>query len=254
MKANVFYLFVFCFLVISCQNESASDHAVIVQKEEITIDNIGAVHNYLLDSYFANNNCITLNNSRNMDAFFNAFKDQLMKNDKYYVSQEALTRSNEEIEYFQDIMDLKIDNNFYNNARALVLKKIDDNLEISNEVKDVIHKITDLNISDNERFSLIDKYKSYQGGELLVEFKNIYISSSEYWQIHRPIVTRSSSSTPVILADGVGGLLGAFCSGPMGVVWCTAFSYVMDQAQDDSNDDDSSDDSDDDADEEDDNS
>lgn len=40
MKTNVFYLFVFCFLVISCQNESASDHAVNAQKEEITIDNI----------------------------------------------------------------------------------------------------------------------------------------------------------------------------------------------------------------------
>lgn len=204
----------------------------MLKKKKLLLIILGVVHNYLLDSYFANTNCITLRDSRNMDAFFNAFKDQMLKNDKYYVPEEVLTRSYKEIEYFQDIMDLKIDRNFYNNARYLVLKKIDDRTDISDEVKDAIHKITDSNLGNYERFSLIDKYKSYNGGEMLVAFKNIYMSSSEYWKMHKPVLTRSDDSYGY-LADALGGLLGTCCSGYMGLIWGAAFSYVMDKADDD---------------------
>ncbi len=231
VKATIFCMLCVSFLT-NCQESQGLNETE--QKRKITFENIGEVHNDLLASYQSKSKTRGLETastkSKKMSTYFDEFKDELYNSTKYDIDEKEKIKVQNSINSFQDVSNLKIDENFYNNALKLTLKRIINNDEISNEVKEALIKITDLNnnITDNEISSLVEKYKDYKGGEYLVVSKKIYKSSSVYWHP----ATKSSASRATIIADVVGGVLGATCGGVMSVIWGGAFSYAMDMSVD----------------------
>ena len=193
-----------------CQNDNDMNASFSKEKGTIsaTIDSVGKVHNYLLEQ---------------MKDLVNCFQ-RLNDNGKYCYN-EIMTRADNDNADFSEFENMAIEDFDVKSIRTLVLKRINANDNIDIDVKKAIEIISDSdgNPLSEQNLSLIEQNKNKKGGHLLIVFKNIAEGSDEYWP-----QTRDSQSRAVIVADGIGGVLGTTCSGVMGILWGAGFSYACD--------------------------
>lgn len=211
----------------SCQEENNMNVQPVEEKTLASIDNIGEVHNYLLDQMKLTEQKLEISDKTRMKDLVNNFQ-MLNDNGKYYCN-EVMTRANAEQSDFSEFENLEIADFDLSQMRSLVLKRINANKNIDEEVKKVIEIISDPNGNplSEENLAMVEKNKDKKGGELLIVFKNIASSSNSYWP-----TTRSQQSRAVMIADAVGGVLGTTCSGVMGIIWGAGFSYAYDKCTD----------------------
>lgn len=234
MKTKILISLLLCVLLfVNCQESQYLDESRHEQKEKVTVENIGRIHNKLLKAYFAKSQTRSVDVAmpENMSDCFDVFKMELLESNNYNISEDEILVLQSEISEFQEILSLPINDEFYNHSLSLVRNKIRLNDDISDDVKNVIYDIIDENcvLSADELYLLAEKFKNFKGGEYLMVYSNIFKASSEYWQ---PTITRNSNSRKVIAADCAGGLLGLGCGGVMSVIWAAAFSYSLDKCLD----------------------
>ncbi|MDR0657595.1 MAG: hypothetical protein LBG18_01435 [Mediterranea sp.] len=225
MKAvMLFFMSVFLY---SCENQP-------IEKTEVTLQKVGEIHNYLLKKAHtsASPQLILLNKKEDatIGEYFHAFKEILLNDDKYYYNESFLTSSLDDYLYFfEDFMTIKVNTHFLENARKLLFEKLENDENISTEVIEVLRKVSDIKYSytDDELKLAISRSNPSEGSDLIFAFNEVAKASSCYWSSSYPI-TRDSSNRTIIIADGIGGVLGAFCGGVMSVIWGAAFSYSMD--------------------------
>lgn len=236
MKKYFFFTLSFIlFILFAC---SKYDHEIYdqpIKKEKISLQNMGEVHNYLLElrrSTHQKDDFEAVKNGQiKFEDFYKAFTEELNQNDRYIVNPTVTKAFDNEV--FEKIMNLSINKDFYIKARELALAYLYSNSDINQDVTEAIAKISDIDyyLTDDEISDIINSNKNKKGGQLLIVFKNIYQSSSEYWNTKR-VLTKSSQSRSIMIADGIGGVLGTTCNGVMGIIWATAFSYALDACYD----------------------
>lgn len=150
---------------------------------------------------------------------------QRLNDNGKYCYNDIMTRADNDNADFSEFENMAIEDFDVKSIRTLVLKRINANDNIDIDVKKAIEIISDPdgNPLSEQNLSLIEHNKDKKGGHLLIVFKNIAKGSDEYWP-----QTRDSQSRAVIVADGIGGVLGTTCSGVMGILWATGFSYACD--------------------------
>lgn len=187
-----------------CQNDNDMNASFSKEKGTIsaTIDSVGKVHNYLLEQMKDSEIGLCISNKTKMKDLVNCFQ-RLNDNGKYCYN-EIMTRADNDNADFSEFENMAIEDF---------------------DVKKAIEIISDSdgNPLSEQNLSLIEQNKNKKGGHLLIVFKNIAEGSDEYWP-----QTRDSQSRAVIVADGIGGVLGTTCSGVMGILWGAGFSYACD--------------------------
>lgn len=208
-----------------CQNDNDMNASFSKEKGTIsaTIDSVGKVHNYLLEQMKDSEIGLCISNKTKMKDLVNCFQ-RLNDNGKYCYN-EIMTRADNDNADFSEFENMAIEDFDVKSIRTLVLKRINANDNIDIDVKKAIEIISDPdgNPLSEQNLSLIEQNKNKKGGLLLIVFKNIAEGSDEYWP-----QTRDSQSRAVIVADGIGGVLGTTCSGVMGILWGAGFSYACD--------------------------
>ena len=176
-----------------------------------TIDSVRKVHNYLLEQMKDSEIGLCISNKTKMKDLVNCFQ-KLNDNGKYCYN-EIMTRADNDNADFSEFENMAIEDFDVKSIRTLVLKRINANDNIDIDVKKAIEIISD---PDGNPLS-------EQNLSLIEQNKNIAEDSDEYWP-----QTRDSQSRAVIVADGIGGVLGTTCSGVMGILWGAGFSYACD--------------------------
>ena len=195
---------------------SNDDNVIVKDKTLATIENMGEVHNYLLGQMKFAEKTAKISDKTLMKDLIKNF--QTLNADGKYYYHEVMTRTSAEISDFSEFENLEIGNFDLDELRFLILKRIAANKDIDAEVKKALEVISDPlgNPLSDKNLLLIETNKDKQGGNLLVVFKYIAESSNVYWA---STSTWSAQSRAVIIADGIGGVLGTACSGVMGIIW-----------------------------------
>lgn len=236
MKKAVIIISCMC-LLVSCRSEQTC--LKDIKKEYITYQNIGNAHNYLLELGQLKQRYDVFIGKPKVDYTVNDYIQEyvkiLLNNDKYYSDNAIITRSIQSMEEFPSFINLKIDKNFHENIRTILLAHLDCNPE----VKGIIEQFTDIRntITQREVYDAIKNYHGNEDRELLMVFENILKASSKYWETKESrYSTRTSvydeKNKRVIWADAIGGILGSTCTPWMGLLWGAACSHAMDDIND----------------------
>lgn len=235
MKKLLFFLVLIptFFIIQACDNSENSEiDEMQKEKEPITVNNIGEIHNYLLEEYSKTKLSNSLKTTSEAVTFGDVYQDLkrlLSESNKYSMTstiQASRTKSGE-VELLNSLKDLKLDENFIPEIKKRFTLHVK---SLKNTDSDVIASL--LKTLENYNSPIINTLENREGNELLTIYNNVYKSSAEYWDLN-PSETKSStkgaSNREIIWADAAGAVLGAGCGGVMAILMGAAFSDSYDR-------------------------
>lgn len=224
-------LFVFIILVFvslfGCNKNSESTIQNPI-KEQITLENLGQVHNYLLAKY-ENSNLKSASTSKTFGDIYKEFEKILLNSDQYSMNSTiSSTLSDSEKQLVLDkFSDIKLDANFQKEFEQRVLTY----LQSFNNIDEIL-KSQILNAVEN--YSLIDNSTNMKGDvgyDLVLAYNNVYESSMAYWSkkgnLKSVNVEDISENKAIIWADATGALIGLGCGGVMSILMGAAASNAI---------------------------
>lgn len=246
---NLMLITLFSLLLItqSC-NKSTDPHDM---KENITIDNIGYIHNYLLDAYSSSLSKKPIkvkSKSTDCKTFGEVYRDLeniLLESNRYRMDSNIKDSRLDEISLLKDFESLKLDNTFKTEIKKRFILHINSLNNINNNIR--LALLNTLKSSDESiKYNLIKTsniLRDKKGIELCTIYNNVYKASSKHWGLtteNRTLSTpaisipcgKGASNKELIWADAAGAILGTCCGGVMGVLMGAAFSHAMDTAAD----------------------
>lgn len=226
------------FAMASCENEESQGTLPSsldpTEKKSITIDNMGEIHNEVLQT-LANKYSVQTRAVgdtfvlRNVADCVVLSANEVIYSGKYEVTEQDVEDATNSIQRFGNFSVINVDTTIYENLREQIhyeMRKWRIDPQVAGIMSDIINNPE--NMPSKERLLLaVEMFRDKPGGDLLEAFVNTCIASASYWP-----VTRNAASRRNIIADAIGGVLGCTCSGVMGVIWAAAFSYAYDKATD----------------------
>lgn len=235
MKKRLFFLILIptFFIIQACDNSMNSEiNEMQKEKVPITVNNIGEIHNYLLEEYSKKKSSNFIKTTSEVVTFGDVYQDLkkiLSESDEYSMTstiQANLSKSGK-VDLLDNLKDLKLDENFITEIK----KKFTSHVKsLKNADSDVIASL--LKTLDDYNSPITNTLENKEGSELLAIYNNVYKSSTEYWNINTfetKTSTKSASNREIIWADAAGAVLGAGCGGVMSILMAAAFSDSYDR-------------------------
>ncbi len=176
---------------------------------DITLDNIGDLHNYLL-AELANDSVLMSNNTTFGDVL--ADMETILVNSDVYSTQSNINTGI--ITSLQDVVDLfsdiKLDEDFLANFEPMFRNYITNHAYLDEAITTTI-----LNSMDYHKSINTDSINSTMIGYTSVLIgNNIYAASNQYWTGYFPSksVMKDPDADTLVWVDLAGGVLGASCS------------------------------------------
>lgn len=219
-------------MFFSCDNESIEKGPL--DKKTITVNNIGEIHNYLLDEYLRSKPGISLKSKGEVKTFgevYRGFEKILANSDKYSMSttiKSTRTKSGE-ADLLKSFADLKVDANFNAEIKKRFISHVS---SLENVDKEVVAAL--LSTLKDNLYGELSEITDSKGSELISIYNNVFKSSSEYWAVNASNtkashVKRSATNKEIIWSDAAGAILGAGCGGVMSILMGAAFSNCAEE-------------------------
>ncbi|MFB6320760.1 hypothetical protein [Saccharicrinis sp. FJH54] len=210
--------------MLSCNNDSEVLNQEPV-KELITIDNLGQVHNYLLDKYEKSSLKSTLT-SKTFGDVYNEFERILLESEKYSTNSTILSdlTDSEKLEILNKFADLKLDNNFQKEFKRRFITYFQSLQDIDADIKaDILNTVNNYTLIDSP-----DDFENKRSYNLAIAYNNVYKSSMDYWGTNNKLKSVNiTENQAIIWADAAGALIGLGCGGVMSILMGAATSNMI---------------------------
>lgn len=226
--SNLFVSSVLFFaLLASCYKDS---EAIVnnSEKELITIDNLGEVHNYLLATY-ESSFIKSTSSSKTFGDIYNEFEIILLNSEKYSTNtaiESGLTES-EKLIVLNNFATIQLDTNFHKEFEKRFLTYFQNLTNIDEKVKfELLHTINDYSSIDN-----LKNMENYSGYDLILAYSNVYNASLNYWSKNSQLKNiNMPENQAIIWADAAGAAIGLGCGGLMSILMAAAASNMVVEA------------------------
>ncbi len=120
-------------LLVSCSKSNSKNDTA--DKEIITINNIGYIHNYLLSQY--DTKILKSNKEKTFEEVYRGMEKELIESDVYSELSNIKQTLNEDEtkDFFESFAKLKMEKEFFDNLKCLLIKHIQNLNNVDNEIK-----------------------------------------------------------------------------------------------------------------------
>lgn len=222
--SSLFIILIFVNTLFGC----SKDTDIVVKnndKELITIENLGDIHNYLLAEYEAKG-LKTKSSSKTFGDVYNEFENLLINSEKYSTNStiESGLSELEKQEVLNKFAHIKLDKNFRQEFEKRYFVYFQNLTSIDEEIKmKLLNTVLDLS-----PIKYSEDMMNQSGYDLVLAYNNVYNSSMDYWSKKGNLKgDEIPENQAIIWADAAGAAIGLGCGGFMSILIGAAASNMI---------------------------